>query len=183
VLSWPYSQKKLNLDHGCTGGPCTHNGLCHRGHWVSFFILGFLFVCLFVFGWDWGLNSGLWTGKAGGLPLEPCPQSLLLCLFWRWGLQDYLPGLVLEGHPLGWALVAHACNPSYSGGKDQGERGLKPAWANSSRDLSELFAWAGFDSWLWTTILLISASWAVRITGVSYWYRARVCFLRQGLTM
>jgi hypothetical protein len=31
-------------------------------------------------------------------------------------------------------LVAHACNPSYSGGRDQEDRGLKPAWANSSRD-------------------------------------------------
>jgi hypothetical protein len=31
-------------------------------------------------------------------------------------------------------LVAHACNPSYSGGRDQGDRGLKPAQANSSGD-------------------------------------------------
>jgi hypothetical protein len=30
--------------------------------------------------------------------------------------------------------VAHAYNPSYSGGRDQEDRGLKPAWANSSRD-------------------------------------------------
>jgi hypothetical protein len=30
--------------------------------------------------------------------------------------------------------VAHACNPSYSGGRDQEDRGLKPALANSSRD-------------------------------------------------
>jgi hypothetical protein len=28
--------------------------------------------------------------------------------------------------------VAHACNPSYSGGSDQEDHGLKPAWANSS---------------------------------------------------
>jgi hypothetical protein len=28
-----------------------------------------------------------------------------------------------------WALVAQACNPSYSGGRDQEDRGLKPAWA------------------------------------------------------
>jgi hypothetical protein len=28
-------------------------------------------------------------------------------------------------------LVAHACNPSFSGGRDQEDRGLKPAWANS----------------------------------------------------
>jgi hypothetical protein len=27
--------------------------------------------------------------------------------------------------------VAHACNPSYSGGRNQENRGSKPAWANS----------------------------------------------------
>jgi hypothetical protein len=32
------------------------------------------------------------------------------------------------------ALVAHACNPGYSGGRDQEDHGLKPAWANSSQD-------------------------------------------------
>jgi hypothetical protein len=31
-------------------------------------------------------------------------------------------------------LVAHACNPSYSGGKDQEDRGTKPARENSLRD-------------------------------------------------
>jgi hypothetical protein len=30
------------------------------------------------------------------------------------------------------APVAHACNPSYSGGRDQEDPGLKPAGANSS---------------------------------------------------
>jgi hypothetical protein len=33
-----------------------------------------------------------------------------------------------------WALVAHACNPSYSGGKDQEDQGSKPTQANSSQD-------------------------------------------------
>jgi hypothetical protein len=33
-----------------------------------------------------------------------------------------------------WAPVAHACTPSYSRGRDQKDRGLKTAWANSSRD-------------------------------------------------
>jgi hypothetical protein len=28
----------------------------------------------------------------------------------------------------------HTCNPSYSGGRDQKENGLKPAWGNSSQD-------------------------------------------------
>jgi hypothetical protein len=30
------------------------------------------------------------------------------------------------------APVAHACNPSYSGGQDQEVGSSKPAWANSS---------------------------------------------------
>jgi hypothetical protein len=30
-----------------------------------------------------------------------------------------------------WAPVAHICNPSYSGGSNQENRGLKPVWANS----------------------------------------------------
>jgi hypothetical protein len=33
-----------------------------------------------------------------------------------------------------WAPVAHVCNPSYSGGRDQENRGSKPAWTNRSRD-------------------------------------------------
>jgi hypothetical protein len=34
----------------------------------------------------------------------------------------------------GQALVAHACNPSHSGSRDQKVWGSKLAWANSSRD-------------------------------------------------
>jgi hypothetical protein len=30
--------------------------------------------------------------------------------------------------------VVYACNPSYSGGRDQEDCGSKPAWANSARD-------------------------------------------------
>jgi hypothetical protein len=30
-------------------------------------------------------------------------------------------------------LVVHTCNPSFSGGRDQEDHGLKPAWANSSK--------------------------------------------------
>jgi hypothetical protein len=36
--------------------------------------------------------------------------------------------------PLGLDVVAHTCNPSYSGGRDQENPGSKPAQANSSRD-------------------------------------------------
>jgi hypothetical protein len=31
-------------------------------------------------------------------------------------------------------LVAHTCNPTYSGGRNQEDCGLKPAQANSSQD-------------------------------------------------
>jgi hypothetical protein len=31
--------------------------------------------------------------------------------------------------------MAHACNPSYSGGRDQEDCSLKPAWGKSLRDL------------------------------------------------
>jgi hypothetical protein len=30
--------------------------------------------------------------------------------------------------------MAYACNPSYSGGRDQEDLGSKPAWAKSSQD-------------------------------------------------
>jgi hypothetical protein len=40
-----------------------------------------------------GLNSGLHVCKAGALLLEPHLQSILLWLFWRWDLANYLPGL------------------------------------------------------------------------------------------
>jgi hypothetical protein len=33
-----------------------------------------------------------------------------------------------------WASVAHACNPSYSGGRDQEDQGSKSSQANSLRD-------------------------------------------------
>jgi hypothetical protein len=36
---------------------------------------------------------------------------------------------------LSQVLVAHVCNPSYSGGSYQEDYGLKPAWANGSLDL------------------------------------------------
>jgi hypothetical protein len=31
-------------------------------------------------------------------------------------------------------MVAHAYNPSYSGGRDQEAQSLKPAWTNNLRD-------------------------------------------------
>jgi hypothetical protein len=46
----------------------------------------------------------------------------------------YVQGLLGEGSWECWVPVAHACNPSYSGGRDQEDLGLKPAQANSSWD-------------------------------------------------
>jgi hypothetical protein len=42
--------------------------------------------------------------------------------------------LLIKIRYLIWVPVAHACNPSYSGGKGQEECSSKPAWANSSPD-------------------------------------------------
>jgi hypothetical protein len=38
-----------------------------------------------------------------------------------------------------WALVAHACNPSYSGGRDEEDLGSKPARASSLKTLSQKY--------------------------------------------
>jgi hypothetical protein len=65
----------------------------------------------FFFSWNWGLNSGLCTCKAGALLLEPHLQSFT----------HHLPFI----HPLFFLKVlsqvpvAPAYNPSYSGGRDQ----------------------------------------------------------------
>jgi hypothetical protein len=68
---------------------------------------------------DWGLNSGLPTCKAGVHP-RATPPSILLWLFWRWGLQNYLPS-----RPRTWILpippsqvagitgVSHHAQPSF----------------------------------------------------------------------
>jgi hypothetical protein len=45
------------------------------------------------------LNLGLGVCKAGALLLEPCLQSILLWLFQRWGLQNYLPRLASNFDP------------------------------------------------------------------------------------
>jgi hypothetical protein len=46
--------------------------------------------------------------------------------------------------------VAHACNPGYSGGRDQKDRSLKPAQANSSVRpyLKKPFTKIGLVEWL-----------------------------------
>jgi hypothetical protein len=57
-----------------------------------------------------------------------------------------------------WVLVAHACNPSYLGSRDQEDWGLKPPWANSLQDpilkklITESARWSGsrWRSWVQT---------------------------------
>jgi hypothetical protein len=75
--------------------------------------------------------------------------------------------------------VAHACNLSYSGGRDQGDRGSKPAWVNSSRDnvLKKPFTKKGLVEWLKVKGLstgkkkkrVVTAAWgiAVKVTSNS----------------
>jgi hypothetical protein len=43
-------------------------------------------------------------------------------------------------------LMPHACNPSYSGSRDQEDYSSKPAWANKSESLSQKYStgwWSG----------------------------------------
>jgi hypothetical protein len=57
-------------------------------------------------------------------------------------------------------LVAHTCNPRYSGGRDQEDQSLKPAWANSSRDtiLKQPITKKGLVEWLEVKSLSASPS-------------------------
>jgi hypothetical protein len=41
---------------------------------------------------------------------------------------------IFKKSPSSWAPVAHACNPSYARGRDQEDRGLKPAEEHSLQD-------------------------------------------------
>jgi hypothetical protein len=61
-----------------------------------------------------------------------CTQSLNLFLL----SIKYLFRVDINMKRKSWAPVAHACNPSYSGGRDLEDHGSKPAQANSLLDLS-----------------------------------------------
>jgi hypothetical protein len=56
--------------------------------------------------------------------------------------------------------VDHACNPSYSGDRDQEDRDLKPARANSSRDpiFSKPITKIGLVEWLKVKALSLNPS-------------------------
>jgi hypothetical protein len=64
-------------------------------------------------------------------PYHNIVKQILLTLFNRGKLRY---GMKEQNHQPGWAPVAHACNPSYSGARDLEDHSLKPVWANSSRD-------------------------------------------------
>jgi hypothetical protein len=59
-------------------------------------------------------------------------------------------------------LVAHACNPSYWGGRDQEDSGSKPTWANSSKRLylekpfTKKGWWSGSSCRPWVTTIFVS---------------------------
>jgi hypothetical protein len=46
----------------------------------------------------------------------------------------HLAESILIKRKMYWVLVAHICNPSYSGGRDQEDCGSKPGQANNWRD-------------------------------------------------
>jgi hypothetical protein len=70
--------------------------------------------------------SALWRLKSGGLrPASTVSKKQSENERKKEGRKERRVSLV---------LVAHACNPSYSGGRDQEDHGLKPARANSFRD-------------------------------------------------
>jgi hypothetical protein len=79
-------------------------------------VLIFLLVCSEVVGktqHKYPLRGGIWQmcvcvelrhvgntcTQSGTLPLEPHEQSIFILLFWRWGFENYLPGLALNRDP------------------------------------------------------------------------------------
>jgi hypothetical protein len=50
-------------------------------------------------------------------------------------------------------LVAHTCNPSYSGSRDQEDLGSKPAWANS-RPVLKNASQKGLAEWVKVEVLV-----------------------------
>jgi hypothetical protein len=60
------------------------------------------------------------------------------------------------------AVVAHFCNPSYSGGRDQENGGSKPVWTNNSLRpyLKKRFSKIGLVEWLKVKALSSSPSTA-----------------------
>jgi hypothetical protein len=68
--------------------PQKHKVLPLSDECAIIFTLKVLCVCMYMCVCDWSLNLGLGACKADAL-LQPHLQSILLCLFWRWGLADH----------------------------------------------------------------------------------------------
>jgi hypothetical protein len=66
----------------------------------------------------------------------------------------------LKKRVVSWALVAHTCNPSYAGGRDQEDCSSKPVRANSSARLylEKPFTKIGLELWLKVKVLSSSPS-------------------------
>jgi hypothetical protein len=60
------------------------------------------FSFLSFFWWDWGLNSELYSCKAGALTLEPHFALVML----EMGLENYLPGLALNHDSPNLSLIS-----------------------------------------------------------------------------
>jgi hypothetical protein len=67
---------------------------------------------------------------------SPCPLVPILTqdLFYLPGLHFLKYILIVQEGFASWVPVAHTYNPSYSGGRNQEDHGLRTAWAKSSRD-------------------------------------------------
>jgi hypothetical protein len=68
-------------------------------------------------------------GNRGSLPLSGVMRVSYHILVAQEGMQILKNGIMVP------VLVAHTCNPSYSGGRDQEDHGLRLAQANSLRNL------------------------------------------------
>jgi hypothetical protein len=87
-----------------------------------------LSVCLF---WCfWGLNSGPHSLLGKCAP----PFKAFQQLWFELSVKSlWFSASSISQSFFSQALMAHACNPSYSGDRDQGDRGSKPAQGNSSQ--------------------------------------------------
>jgi hypothetical protein len=94
-------------------GLLTHHFYCQAGY-LTCMLLSLnscdLFLdFFFFFWWNGGLNLGHCGCKAGTLLLEPHFRSVLLWLFWRWDLKNYLSRLALfflpHSETLAWLLL------------------------------------------------------------------------------
>jgi hypothetical protein len=125
---------------------------------------------------DWARIQGVGILCFGG---ERTPKTQL-CITAQC-IRQWWMAYVTWSHKImmGQVLVAHACHPSYSGGRDQEDHGSKPAQVHSSQDLilkkpiTKKGWWIGLRCKLWVqTIVLpekkekksIMTDWRISIT-------------------